>query len=166
MLTVNDCAPAVKRWRDSNSVHRRLYAAAFTAAAVLLAGCATTMKPMEVAPVSAPDPSFVTQSALRDLIAARKTVLGPVAAKTDAVTAFYEIRDFRPAWTLPAQKEVRGQVRATLALAGAQGLRPAEYQVPAEGRLNPGREAALFEIQLTDALLRYAYDVHKGRLKP
>ena len=166
MLPVNDCAPAAKRWRDSNSVHRRLYTAVFTAAAVLLAGCATTMKPMEVVPVAAPDPSFVTQSALRDLIAARKTVLGPVTAKTDAVTAFYEIRDFRPAWTLAAQKDLRAEIRATLAQAGTQGLRPGEYPAPAEGRLNPGREAALFEIQLTDSLLRYAYDVHNGRLKP
>src|SRR5262249_17474917 len=159
MLPVNDSAPAAKRWRDRDSVHGRLQLAAFTAAAILLAGCATTMKPMEVAPVSAPDPSFVTQSALRDLIAARKTVLGPVAAKTDAVTAFYEIRDFRPAWTLQGQNELRTQIRTTLAQAATQGLRPGEYPVPAEGHLNPGREAALFEIQFTDALLRYAYNV-------
>ncbi|HYM16962.1 MAG TPA: L,D-transpeptidase family protein [Micropepsaceae bacterium] len=166
MLPVNGCALAAKRMRDSNSVHRGLYAAVFSATAVLLAGCSTTMKPMEVAPVVAPDPSFVTQSVLRDLITARKAVLGPAVAKTDAVTAFYEIRGFRPVWTLPGQNDVRAQVRATLNNASEQGLRAGEYQLPGEARLTPGRDAALFEMQFTDALLRYAYDVHNGHLKP
>src|SRR5256885_15052957 len=103
MLPVNDHALAVKRERDHKSVHRSLGAATFGLAAVLLAGCATMMPPPQTAPVIAQDPSLITQGALREAIAARKAALKPAAAKTDAVVAFYEIRDFRPAWSLEAQ---------------------------------------------------------------
>jgi murein L,D-transpeptidase YcbB/YkuD len=166
MLPVNGRAPALKRRRSGKSVHGSCAVTAFTITAILLAGCATTMKPVEVAPVVAQDPALVTQAALRQAIAARRAALTPAQAKIDAVIAFYQIRDFRPAWTLESQEGMREAVRATLAQASSQGLRPGEYQLPAESRFSAGREAAQVEIAFSDALLRYAHDVHNGRLRP
>jgi murein L,D-transpeptidase YcbB/YkuD len=166
MLPVNARVPAVKRGRSESSVHGSCAVAAFTVTAILLAGCATTMKPVEVAPVVAQDPALVTQAALRQAIAARRATLAPAEAKVDAVIAFYQIRDFRPAWTLESQKSLREAVRTTLAGASAQGLRPGEYQLPPESPFSAGREAAQAEIAFSDALLRYAHDVHNGRLRP
>src|SRR5258706_6105827 len=166
MLPVNDQALAVKRERDHNSVHRSLGAATFGLAAVLLAGCATMMPPPQTAPVIAQDPSLLTQGALGEAIEARKAALKPAAAKIDAVIAFYEIRDCRLAWSLEAQQDMAAQVRERLTQASAQGLRSGEYRIPGKSRLAPGREAAEFEIAFSDALLRYAHDVHNGRLRP
>jgi murein L,D-transpeptidase YcbB/YkuD len=138
----------------------------FGIAAILLAGCATTIVPPEMPPMVAQDPSLITQAALRQAIAAREAALGPQASKTDAVIFFYRTRDFRPAWTLESQRDMREAVRATLARASAQGLRPGEYPLPAESGFGAGREAAQAEIAFSGALLRYAQDVHNGRLRP
>jgi murein L,D-transpeptidase YcbB/YkuD len=85
------------------------------------------------------------------------------------IAEFYRARDFQPVWTgddMAANRALR--VLETLDRASEQGLRPEDYPTDRNGLDGPvdGAEAALYEIALTNALFRYASDVHSGRFKP
>jgi murein L,D-transpeptidase YcbB/YkuD len=73
------------------------------------------------------------------------------------VVAFYAARDYAPVWT---DTGTVGQLEDVLAHADDQGLRRKDYAV--DGNL-PGPD---LEIALTEALFRYAHDVHVGRVAP
>jgi murein L,D-transpeptidase YcbB/YkuD len=87
---------------------------------------------------------------------------------------FYEARSYAAAWfvdngaglaLVPAVQTLRGVTAA----ADADGLLPSDYHPAAiEARLaatDPARQAEL-DVLLTDALMDYAGDVHRGRVPP
>ena len=114
------------------------------------ASCAGTEPPILAFPV-APEPPPPTVTALRTILRSEP--------KRDAL-AFYESRQFRPVWT---DEKAVAEVREALRHADEHGLRNADYALPAGMQRAPGRDAALFDIALTDAVLRYARDVRTGR---
>jgi L,D-transpeptidase YcbB len=117
------------------------------------ASCAGTEPPILAFPV-APDQPAPTVTALRTILKSEP--------KRDAL-AFYESRQFRPVWT---DEKAVAEVREALRHADQHGLRNADYALPAGMQRAPGRDAALFDIALTDAVLRYARDVRMGRFRP
>jgi murein L,D-transpeptidase YcbB/YkuD len=77
---------------------------------------------------------------------------------------FYETRGFRPVWS--GDDDARDRLRlaiATLGKADDQGLRASDYLTGLRG---DDADAAHLDIDMTDALLRYAKDVSDGRLDP
>ena len=77
------------------------------------------------------------------------------------VLAFYQAREFRPAWT--SDDKNIAEVRTTLGNASRQGLRNGDYTLPANTRPAEGTDAARYEIAVTAVVLRYARDVRMGR---
>jgi murein L,D-transpeptidase YcbB/YkuD len=132
-------------------------AAALTIAGISAASCASTPPPIIALPVQqAPVPS--TQASLKTILMAQ--------AQPD-VLAFYQARDFTPAWTdgKDDEKDI-ADIRAVFARAFEHGLRNADYSLPRNPNAGPGAEAARYEIALTTAVLRYVRDVHTGRYRP
>ena len=88
----------------------------------------------------------------------------------DEVMEFYATRHFRPAWTQSDAADQRAaRVILTLDHAGQQGLRSADYPtggVPTDEPPQAGRDAAKYDVTLTESLLRYAHDVRDGRVAP
>lgn len=83
------------------------------------------------------------------------------------VLAFYQQRDFKPAWTGGKDDaKTIADIRATLGKANEHGLRNADYSLPSPMSSAPGDEAARYEIAVTTVVLRYARDVHTGHFKP
>jgi murein L,D-transpeptidase YcbB/YkuD len=78
------------------------------------------------------------------------------------VLAFYQAREFRPAWTSGGEK-LFADVRTALGSATEQGLRNSDYSLPGNTRPTEGADAARFEVAVTAAVLRYARDVRMGR---
>ena len=90
----------------------------------------------------------------------------PQDAIWTALQAFYQARDFQPAWTGNAASTL---VLEALESASADGLNPARYHsaaLTAHAKLSTAAEAAQYDIVLTDGLLRYARDMHFGRIDP
>lgn len=84
--------------------------------------------------------------------------------------AFYTARDFKPVWSGSADAELRAaHVKETLEHADRQGLDSSIY-MPGISQWNgppeAGDEAAIYDIAMTTALLRYARDVRIGRVEP
>lgn len=75
---------------------------------------------------------------------------------------FYVARDFAPAW---ADRE-RGIAITALAQADKEGLNPSDYHIAYNPRPSTVDAAARQDIALTATLLRYARDLHNGRLLP
>jgi murein L,D-transpeptidase YcbB/YkuD len=117
-------------------------------AALAVAGC-TTMGALPTSP-------------LRDILQARIAAgSGDGAAEAAQALAFYELRNFRPAWTGgKEQEDAAAQVRAVLQSAEQQGLSSADYAVPADAA------SADYEIAVTQAVMRYARHVRMGRVRP
>jgi len=113
----------------------------------------------------------VTQEALKAALLSRGSGDRDGAKSTpNAVEAFYAARDYWPVWsgTRDANRAA-GAARSILSQADRQGLDSSAYTASSQLRsdtVSPGREAALFDIALTDAVLRYAHDVHSGRVRP
>lgn len=89
------------------------------------------------------------------------------------VQTFYETRNWKLAWT--TRRGVSSQavdVVALLSGAGRQGLAPADYDAGAwNGHLGAAQSAPLevraqFDIALTVAAMRFARDLHSGRVDP
>lgn len=85
------------------------------------------------------------------------------------VTAFYEARNYAPAWN---KVEVRSALMAALKNADKEGLRFEDYhgkeiqnQLQNENDLNK-KERVSLEVLLTDAFLEYAHDLFYGKLDP
>ena len=145
-------------------------ALALSVAAISLAACVGSGAVQ--APVVALDPSPTTQSVLRNILLSRKPAYASASSlQTNQVLAFYQSRNFQPAWSGDAQAgDMAGEVRAVLARAHEQGLSDDEYKSSRDGSgLAPGSEgaeAAGYDLALTDAVLRYARDVRTGRVQP
>jgi murein L,D-transpeptidase YcbB/YkuD len=151
---VDACAPSSSRPVRGNLC---AFSASLAFAAILLASCAGT-KPTPSTAVIEQDTGGATRAALKE-------ILDPTRAPRQ-VLAFYSKRDFQPAWTETSdQQEMASEVRAILAHAHDQGLRDSEYAIARDPGAR-GKQAAQFEIVLTGAVLRYARDVHTGRLPP
>lgn len=71
-----------------------------------------------------------------------------------------------PGWLTPAGQltALATQAHQLLAAAADDGLNPADYSVPALPP--PGPERATWEVRLSLAVLRYATDLHRGRVDP
>lgn len=155
---MNLSARPVQAERFGLATGRLLRALALTIAGITAASCAGTMpEPILALPVKqAPTPS--TQASLRSMLMSQ--------AQPD-VLAFYQQRDFKPAWTGGKDDaKAIADIRATLGKANEHGLRNADYVLPSATNSGPGAEAARYEIALTAVVLRYARDVHTGRFKP
>ena len=84
----------------------------------------------------------------------------------DALKGFYQARNFQPVWTSNPAAEM---VLAALQDASADGLNPGRYHgaaLLAHGRPSTPADVAQYDIMLTDGLLRYARDMHWGRVDP
>ena len=163
MHPLNDDARSTERQRGRVRAKSFVRAFALTIAAVTTASCAgNRMMPVEpqLTPLVQQDPSTLTQAALRNFLMTKKKP--GESLQPDRLHAFYELRDYRPAWTLSTAAEVR----AVLARAHEQGLRDEDYRLPPATRLAPGAPSAAYDIAVTGALLRYAADVRIGRFKP
>src|SRR6185503_14811712 len=113
-----------------------------------------------------------TQAAIKQLLLAN----GPDSSAgayprsvREQLLSFYERRAFQPAWTDgPTERDNAREVLDVLARADDQGLRPQHYAAPTQWTEQPqlGKEAAEYELAMTDAVLRYARDVAVGRVRP
>jgi L,D-transpeptidase YcbB len=87
-----------------------------------------------------------------------------------ATRAFYEDRDFRPAWSGSDDADERAStVRLALEHADRQGLASNDYMsklAPWTDGPPSERDANDFDVALTEALFRYAFDVRLGRTVP
>jgi len=104
------------------------------------------------------------QTAIRSFAAAHRQT-----DSKSALEAFYAARNYRPAWMGSEAAFQRGlQVQAMLKKADSHGLDPGDYALAAPGtseRTSPA-DAALYDVALTDSLLRYARDVQFGLVSP
>ncbi|MBC8083400.1 MAG: L,D-transpeptidase family protein [Hymenobacter sp.] len=134
-----------------------------------------------VSPTAPPGAGTVAMLSLRVVL--DTAALGAVATYAHlglragpAVQAFYEQRDFIPAWTRPDSGGWNRSAQQALKLLRAApefGLNPATYAwatlltLPDSLR-RPAAAGSLagFELRLTDALLRYAVHLRYGRLHP
>ena len=161
MLSLTSAMRATKREQG-----RMFRATALFIAAVSLTACVGSSA-VHTPVVVALDPSPTTQSALRNILLSRKPG-SPSASPSQAnqVLAFYQARDFQPAWSGDAQAEdMAGEVRAVLARAGEQGLRDEDYKLSQDDsgptRVLEAAEAAAYDLALTDAVLRYSRDANR-----
>lgn len=95
-------------------------------------------------------------------------------AEAGDLTAFYDVGDGRPAW-LDTDGRASSLAHAAIAMLGTaadDGLREADYDRPdlvrRLGGLSGGTpaEAALFDVRLSAAVLRYYRHLHFGRVNP
>ncbi|HEY4116192.1 MAG TPA: L,D-transpeptidase family protein, partial [Rhizomicrobium sp.] len=108
------------------------------------------------------DPASI-HSAIQDALAAPSS-----SAEWSQLRAFYEARDFRPAWMgRDAAPKRRALLLRTLKNADEQGLRSADYtaNIPTEPPVS-AEEKAFYDVALTMSFFHYAHDVRLGRLKP
>lgn len=146
-------------------------ALALSVAAISLAACVGSGA-VQAPAVVALEPSPTTQSVLRNILLSGKPASASASSlQTNQVLAFYQARNFQPAWSGDAQAEdMAGEVRAVLARAHEQGLSDDDYKLLRNGSgPTPGSEAteaAQYDLALTDAVLRYARDVRTGRVEP
>jgi L,D-transpeptidase YcbB len=98
---------------------------------------------------------------LREILQMRQSAATPESVDAARLLAFYELRNFNPAWTGSAEAEqLAAEARAMLARAEEHGLRSKDYAVAASaGTLDD-------ELALSGAVLRYGHDLREGRLKP
>jgi murein L,D-transpeptidase YcbB/YkuD len=167
MLPLKLHTRANNQQRDRISAHAFFRAIALFAVVLSAAGCASSaIRPPKPVLDQTQVPS--TQSALQQILRARKTAMDGVAsAEQERVLAFYQMRNFQPAWTAGTEAEqMAGQARAVLARADEQGLRSQDYELQGDLRSAPGPKAAQYDLALTDAVLRYSLDVRTGRVRP
>jgi murein L,D-transpeptidase YcbB/YkuD len=107
---------------------------------------------------SAPD----STSALHNVVLAKDPSVPSVAQ----LVSLYEDRDFRPIWSGDGEgARIAGEVRALLAHADRQGLRPEDYISPVlltDKAPKQAKRVAEYDVALTEGLLRYAHDVRSG----
>src|SRR5882672_8689200 len=139
MLSLTSAMRATRR--EHGQVFRAL---ALSVAAISLAACVGSGA-VQPPVVAALDPSPTTQSALRNILLSRKPGSESVSSlQTNQVLAFYQSRNFQPAWSGDAQAgDMAGEVRAVLARAHEQGLSDDEYKSSRDGSvLAPASEGA------------------------
>jgi len=122
-------------------------------------------------PIAVLDSSPTAQSALRSILLSEKSGSeSGASSRANQVLAFYQSRNFAPAWIADAQEDMAGEVRAVLARAHEQGLSDADYKLSrndsGSAAGSDSTEAAQYDIALTEAVLRYAHDLRTGRTEP
>jgi murein L,D-transpeptidase YcbB/YkuD len=151
-------------------------AAVIMATSMAAADAAAASMSSTGAPSTAQDPirdgTSDTQTMLREMLLAD----GPDSSAgayprsvRQQLLSFYEKRTFRPAWTGgAAERERATAVLNALERAEDQGLRAQDYASPAQWGDVPttSKEAAEYDVALTEAVLRYARDVSIGRVRP
>jgi murein L,D-transpeptidase YcbB/YkuD len=101
-----------------------------------------------------------SQSGLREILQMQSAASADSGDAAQLLT-FYELRNFKPAWSGSSEAEKLGSdARALLAAAEDEGLHSEDYAVAA----GDGSDAD--ELALSRALLRYGHDLHDGRLRP
>jgi L,D-transpeptidase YcbB len=92
---------------------------------------------------------------------------GP-ARLSQALQDFYAARNYYPAWTgYPGAERLAATVRGALRDANLQGLSKTDYAIPAQtARQDAGEDAAAYDLAISQALLRYAFDIRTGRFSP
>ena len=94
------------------------------------------------------------------------TIAGVRLKRPDAVAHFFDARDFRPAWALPAAaNEILTAIRAI----DRDGLTPADYHLAAiESAISGKPSASDVDVQLllTDAVAALVDEVRYGKVKP
>ena len=143
-------------------------ATALSIAVFSVAACAGNVVHAPIAVLE--DPSSATQSALRNILLSRNSAPNSASSsQANQLLAFYQSRNFQPAWTGDAQEDAR-EARAVLARAHEQGLRDGDYQLSSDASPpTPGAkpaEIAQYDLALTDVVLRYSRDVRTGRVQP
>ena len=85
----------------------------------------------------------------------------------EAMAAFYAARNYAPLWIADGKLDARAKsVIAQLGNAAADGLDPADYQVPAFGAASGAEALADADITLTYSALTYARHLATGRIAP
>lgn len=124
-----------------------------------------------VVPAARAQPAAITPAtvapAIQAGLAMRPAAYAPALAKDwPRLQHFYEARGYRPAWLGNPAAAV---AVSTLEASAADGLDPARYHDAAlAGRapLTTPAAAARYDMVLTDGLLRYARDIHRGQVVP
>jgi L,D-transpeptidase YcbB len=81
-----------------------------------------------------------------------------------ALSRFYALRQFQPAWSGGAVNQQRADAMVSrLEHADEEGLEPADYRASELPGLRARVDAIEFDLILTDALIRYARDLRTGR---
>ena len=113
----------------------------------------------------------LTQESLRSALRSRRSNTDSnLRSGPGSVEAFYASRDYYPVWSGTSEaNRAAAAARSILADADRQGLDSSAYMSSALERdetPSAGRGAALYDIALTEAVLRYAHDLHTGRVRP
>ena len=89
------------------------------------------------------------------------------APEREAMAAFYAARNYAPLWTADGQLDARAKsVIAQMGNAAADGLDPADYQVPAFGAATGAEALADADITLSYSALTFARHLATGRIAP
>ncbi len=89
------------------------------------------------------------------------------ALEREAMAAFYAARNYAPLWIADGRLDARAKaVIAQLGNAEADGLDPADYQVPAFGAASGAEALADADVTLTYSALTYARHLAAGRIAP
>ena len=89
------------------------------------------------------------------------------APEREAMEAFYTARNYAPLWIADGQLDARAKsVIARLANAAADGLDPADYQIPAFGAATGAEALADADITLSYSALTFARHLATGRIAP
>ena len=89
------------------------------------------------------------------------------APEREAMEAFYAARNYAPLWIADGQLDARAKsVIARLANSAADGLDPADYQIPAFGAATGAEALADADITLSYSALTYARHLATGRIAP
>lgn len=125
------------------------------------------------APVLAADPAAQLAAGIQEVITAA-VATGPIVAvsgksvEVEPLRAFYEGRAFAPVWVDATGLNERGQALLRgFDAAGRDGLVPADYD-PGSSARGTGDilHLATTDVGLSAALLRYAFDIRRGRAVP
>lgn len=124
-----------------------------------------------VAPLPAEKPLDPLTGAIRSGLLGTDPLYGDKDRFGEALTAFYEDRDFEPVWI--ADGALSPAARATIARlkdASADGLDPTAYEVierPLDTGPHPGApDLAAEELSLSRAVMAFARDAQAGRIDP
>src|SRR5690242_8236742 len=120
--------------------------------------------------VSLQDSAAPTQSALKSLFTSGQSERPALLNDPKLLEVFYANRDFLPAWSGSTEATNAAiRARASLSDAGRLGLDSAQYfsgNAPPDGGITPGRDAAIYDVLMTDGLLGYANDLVYGGVSP
>jgi len=120
--------------------------------------------------MAAEEPSFAgPPTAIQTLLSATSSEQRASAPELAQLQRVYAESNFQPIWSGSAQAlELRRSARVVLERADEHGLEPSHYSTARNMAFGDaiGQQAARIDVQQTLDVLRYAHDVHAGRLLP